>query len=312
MNWLNTCKEVIVETHNDLDAAGTVIVVTAAKIKIKRVMYNTYQTIETNLAEDIKQKNVPVLITDICPSHGMCDILNTVPTPIALFDHHKTRKFVKDYEWATFDTTKCGTELAYDALKTRIADKNPEHYVKLLEKLVLAIAAWDMWKKESEHRPRGEQLNSLIGFIGTRDFVDKFSINPDMDNVPTVKQILHYIEERKQRYIDQVIKKQLQSITINMDGYGNKFVILVATEYISELGDAVLNNTELEDIDYVCIINPTLGTCSLRSRSKEETDVANIAKIFGGGGHKSAAGFPTDLVDLIKEIVIEKLNKLNY
>ena len=43
-------------------------------------------------------------------------------------------------------------------------------------------------------------------------------------------------------------------------------------------------------------------------RSKNSIDVNEVASVFGGGGHKRAAGFTTDLTEEeIKKNICEKL-----
>ena len=312
MTPITEITEAIVETHNDLDAVGSVIALKSAGIKTIAVEYNTYQTIDNALLRATQQNITPIVVTDICPSQDTCSKLDKSSVPLFLFDHHKTRKFVEKYSWAEFSQSQCGAEMVYAALKERIQKNNTQEYVNKLTDLMDAIAAWDMWKKDSPHRTRGENLNALVGFIGTVEFANLFTKNPEADSTKTLKRIIEYINEKKLRYITQVINTQFTHIKVEVDGYNHKFVVLIATDYISELGDAILEKEDFSDIDYVCIVNPNWGTCSLRSRSQEETDVERIAKAFGGGGHKSAAGFPTQLADRNKQAIISQLNKLNY
>lgn len=56
------------------------------------------------------------------------------------------------------------------------------------------------------------------------------------------------------------------------------------------------------------------GRIKVSMRSKTEVDVGKIAVTFGGGGHKRAAGFTSDLHDFdrVKELVLQSLAKELY
>jgi oligoribonuclease NrnB/cAMP/cGMP phosphodiesterase (DHH superfamily) len=47
------------------------------------------------------------------------------------------------------------------------------------------------------------------------------------------------------------------------------------------------------DIDVACLLDVQAGTANLRSRDGGY-DVAKVAEMFGGGGHRAAAGYPID------------------
>ena len=130
-----------------------------------------------------------------------------------------------------------------------------------------------------------------------------------LDNSPFTS-IIKYLTDRKKRYVYKVVKEQVPNAKYYMDGLGNTFKIIFATEYMSEIGHAALAYPDHEDLHYICVINPVTNTCSLRSR-KGETNVAKLAKLFDGGGHRSAAGFPIQLTEIIESIIFKTLNNVN-
>lgn len=77
----------------------------------------------------------------------------------------------------------------------------------------------------------------------------------------------------------------------------------VPKHFISELGNYALDN-DVQGLDYVAIANARSDSdkvvVSLRSRN-DRADVSLIAKSFGGGGHRNAAGFEIGYADLNDE-----------
>lgn len=299
------------KTHYDLDAVGGRIVLESARHLVASTTYHTYDTIDDAIQQFIVEKRYNsgdlLVIADICPTQGVCEFIeknHPGDLAIRLLDHHKTRSWVNKYSWAKCDVSKCGTELVFEAF---YIDKSNEYKYVEICKLVEAIAAWDLWKKDSSYRVRGENLNTLLGFIGKDAFVRRFVADPNADLFPTIQEILGFLNARKERYVGQVLKEQLDNAKLRMDGLGNSFKTIFATDFMSEIGDAVLAHPDGQDLHYVCLINPTSNTCSLRSRTGEN-DVSTIAKRLGGGGHQAAAGFPVALTDRIEEEVFTLLN----
>jgi len=299
-----------IKTHTDLDAVGGRILMESGGSIISSTSYHDYSTIDDAAIQFIKKKEYKpgdtLIFIDICPSQGTCEFLNEQkPTDLnlVLLDHHKTRSWASKYPWATIDISNCGTQLVYDTC-------NPVVQMRYKE-FVQAVAAWDLWILDSPQRQRGENLNNLLGFIGRDAFVDAFVKDPSADELPTFKEITKFLVARRDRYVRQVIKEQLESSDARLDGFGNVFKIIFATDFISEIGHAVLDHPEAEDLKYVCVVNPVTNTCSLRSRDGE-TDIGKIAAMCDGGGHHSAAGFPVPFKEQISIVIFDILNKLNY
>jgi len=311
--------KVHVKTHNDLDAVGSVIVLRCAGkiagITVSSVSYHTYTGIDDAIKNHLKSKHVGkddlLLITDICPSNDILDLLDAAHQKgvnIRLLDHHKTKVAANKYDWATVDIDKCATELVFDAYYRKM---HPPSDFFGIHEFVDAVCAWDLWKLESKHRNRSVKLNTLLGFLGKNDFINEFMENIDADKLSPFREVLKHLEKRKNRYVNQVIKKQLEAARCYKDGYNNRFKVIFATDYISEIGNAILDHQDAIDLEYVCVINPTWNTCSLRAR-KGGVDVGSIAKFFGGGGHPGAAGFPCEFTESIEAKVWQLLNRINY
>jgi len=310
-------------THGDLDGAGCAVV-------IKRMMeeeplnieFCDYENIDSKIKEVLEndfQEFDLLLITDICPSKETCKELNKFTNRVMLADHHRTRKWVKKYDWAVFQEGKCGTFLVYDQIIPRMFDGHLSKYKDLskdkravgLEEFVKAIDAWDCWHMDSEHRKRGENLNALTFFIGLENFVKEFSIDLKSDESIVFSPIIGYINENKDRHVKNIIENQLHETPYRMDDYGQTYKILFCDNYISEVAHAALDEDDSQDLWYIVIVSPTKNVVSLRTKRPDKINVNILAEKFGGGGHSTAAGFRMDLKKKLEGIISNKFNLMD-
>jgi oligoribonuclease NrnB/cAMP/cGMP phosphodiesterase (DHH superfamily) len=283
-------------THVDLDGISCSLLLNIAGL-VARTEFHDYDSIEGSLIQatgNPKVKNI--IITDISPTDSTAQLLSHSGKVVRLYDHHKTRSFIVKYPWATYNKDKCGTELVFDDLDSLAKEHNlnvgfakEPKYIEFVE----TVAAWDMWKTASPLRKRGENLNTLLGFLGREKFLSIFK---------------EHMNDRKARYINSVLKKQLKSAKFYVDGLGNQFSILFANEFISEIGHAALEHVDFEGVAYICVVNPVVNGCSLRSR--DNIDVSKIAATLNGGGHMNAAGFPFKMTDQIENNIFKLLNSI--
>lgn len=304
--------------HSDLDGCGCVILAKKAT-KVRSLKLCHYDTVDDEIVQLLakaKKENWNrdehlLLILDICPSRETCVELDKASRglfTLHLVDHHVTKSWVAEYEWAYFSTASSATLLLLLFLEARakLVYNNP------VREWCRSIDAWDRWQLDSPHRKRGEDLNTLLHFIGFDEFIEKFSNSSDTDVDLTLEYqaLLSYIKKNKERKIQKKIDDQLYKTKRYMDGHGNTFQIFFATEYISELAHAILDHPELIDVKYVVIVNPLTGTCSLRSR-KDSVDVSALAKMLQGGGHKEAAGFTMNFTNRLETAVFNKLSRID-
>lgn len=315
--------KVFVFTHNDLDGVGSAIVVTkclSAQFNdiCSIVQYHTYESIDPaiqKLLSDGKDHTQDMIyITDICPLEETCDLIDKNKDRfrnIRLLDHHKTRSWVQKYSWAKYYSESCGASIALADFGV-ISKLSVCNVVQQLDTFVCAVNAWDSWLLASKHRARGEALNTLVGFLGREQFFDVFFKNPDADKEEKFSYIVDVINRRKERYVSNVIRDQLNSARLHLDAHSCRFKVLFATDFISEIAHAALESPDGIDLDYVCVINPTSDSCSLRSRAMEKVDVSKIAKALHGGGHNNAAGFPFKMTSMIGHNVFKLINSTEY
>lgn len=296
-------------THQDLDAVGSVIIAKWAKLMIKSIEYHDYTSIDQALLGFLGRKDYHptdlLLITDICPSQETCDRIDKIAgkeIEVKLLDHHATKAWLTDYSWAVFDTTKSGALLTLNYLFQKEKDPSVEIFTQ-------AVNAWDLWKVESEYRSRGEDLNSLLYSIGRDEFIEAFARNIKADEEEGFKFLLEFSKKRKRKAIRQAVQAQYKKAKVYVDNENNQFVVAFATEFISDIAHAILEDENYNDIKYVLVVNPLGDTCSLRSRTDSGVNVALIAQRFGGGGHVNAAGFPFPMKDPLEDTLFKMLNR---
>ena len=295
-------KETRVYTHGDLDGVACAILLKLYRGRV-RVHFCNYDNVDKQLTDFIKEPKNGIdelFITDICPSEATCDHLDKLKSvSVRLFDHHKTKSWVTKYRWATFNNDLCGAELVANYIDTLTEEQ--DDFVK-------AVAAWDLWKIDSPFRERGEKLNTLVRFMGIYNFMKDFSEDITLDMSDSFRKITKYIEDNKKAKVKQTLHNQLPKARRFMDGRGNTFKILFASDYISEVGHEALNHADEGDLDYVVILNPTHNHCGLRSRGN--VDVSQVAKQLRGGGHKAAAGFIVDFRKRLTKTISNMLSKI--
>jgi oligoribonuclease NrnB/cAMP/cGMP phosphodiesterase (DHH superfamily) len=304
-------------THSDLDGVGAAIILRRAfeNVPIVNVSteYHHYDTIDKALLDFIKRKEYVetdlLIISDICPDLKTCEELdkaNGKLIKIQLFDHHVTRSWIckKFKKWCTYNSVKCGTEMVAKAYK-----KNSQRNLNV-SNFVETVGAWDLWRLKSKHRKRGEDLNLLVQFMGCDTFENTFFLNPIFDLTSEGKEIIKYLKDQKKRYVEKIIKGQVEKAKIRKDGAGNNYAIIFADNHISDVARAILDYYDKnEELGYVAIVNPIYNTVSLRSRGA--VDVSIIAKKFGGGGHKGASGFQLKLLRNLDRSIYKRFQTLD-
>jgi oligoribonuclease NrnB/cAMP/cGMP phosphodiesterase (DHH superfamily) len=281
-------------THTDLDGAGCAIIAKSIfnDLDIEYHNYDTIDEVSKKMLNDTKFDKI--IFADITPEEDIGkQMLNN--NKFLLIDHHKTREYlVGDFSNVIFNKDYCATVLfliykynitCYSSdeidyiMYSKYYNQNEIDFLNLVN----SIDAWDTWKLESEFRERGEKLNKLFCFYGINKFIDKFKSPRNItDNENIIIQVINDIDNK---WIDaQLIKENIRK-----DRSENNFLFLLISE--SKPIGLIVNNKKYDElgIDYVLAYNVNNDTVNLRS--KGDFDVSEIAKKFGGGGHRNAAGF---------------------
>lgn len=199
-----------------------------------------------------------------------------VARSITILDHHKTAETdlvdLPSNVFVTFDMNKSGARLAWEHFHS--AEKVPE--------LLLRVEDRDLWRF---HFPDTKGLSSYL-FSEEYDF-------ETWNRLMVLGEDSNDLEEME-GYGNTVLKKQAKDTTELLQ---NKFKTTIAGHEVwacnlpytfsSDAGDILAQG---EPFGATFYLDGKFAHFSLRS-TEDGADVSEIAKSFGGGGHKHASGF---------------------
>jgi len=211
-----------------------------------------------------------------------------------IIDHHKSAMVeLHDISNARFDMTKSGAMLSWEFF----------HPGKEAPKFIQYIQDRDLWKFEL---PYSKEFSAAFDMVpwGFEEY-EKFEDDSVFDDaVKRGSYILAYSKTVIKKVCDKASKRN----------YEGKHVLVVnSSHWMSEIGARLAPDCDFAMIWYYDHV--TAGyNCSLRA-FHEATDVSEIAKKFGGGGHKKAAGFrlPAEIHpdSLLNEEILDESEELS-
>jgi len=299
-------KTLIISHKADPDGLSPVIFLKLIRDNLDIILLNA-NDINPKVLEIIKNKTYlqyeEIYITDLTLDKKSCEaIMKTGRSEIFhTFDHHAFNLIANDYPFGTAISTnkdginECATSLFYKYLKTvypeTFDNEGLEHYTELVRQ----SDTWD-WAKNNNFEAK--KLNDLHEILG-RDtyieyFVEFFKENKKFFFTPEQIYLLEIEEQRINRYLEETEKTMFHATLC-----GKKCGIVFAEHNRSLLGN-YLAQKYAHMIDFVVIINMQQGI-SFRT-NKDDVNVAEIASVFGGGGHIKASGCPMDN-SLKKEVI---------
>lgn len=220
---------------------------------------------------------------------------------VVILDHHKTAEAdLKELvsENIVFDMNRSGAMMAWQYFHPDLSA--PE--------LIKHIQDRDLWKFElADTKCVHAGLGLLKGNMNAwKNYADpRINEKDDYGYLPEAympqliasgKSILTY----EQQQLDAAVPKKVKVINF----YGYKAGIINSGYLVSETGTAIY---ESKDLNVDIAIMYFIGTdnvvyLSFRSKKGSNVDVAEIARMFNGGGHATASGGRTDL-DTLKVIL---------
>lgn len=295
-------------THTDLDGIGCAILAKITFGEDVDITYCNYDDVDRQVTKfldvhDIKDGDL-VFITDISVSEEVAKRIDNsdMKDYFVLLDHHSTALELNKYSWCSvaiefnLNVKTSGTELFYHWLLIHshlprginITSVNLGIFVEI-------VRNWDTWywSTMGEDGIICRQINDLFHIYGRNKFInwaiDKLCNCYYFDSYAIGKEekiVLDMLQKEKDDYI-----KQKSGTMFTAEIYGYTCGIVFADRFISELGNTLCKN-RLE-IDLVAIIDINRNSVSYRA-VKDEINVGEFAKHFGGGGHPKAAGSQID------------------
>lgn len=295
-------------THTDLDGVSCEILGRIAFGEDIDVVRCGYGNIDDKVEEFINsdEEYDKLFITDISVKKELADALNNVSDKVILLDHHKTALWLNEYPFALVQVEDksvgkmCGAYLFYEYLKKNHKEFDDTPALKLFIDYVRMYDTWEWKEKYDNIIPK--RLNDLMYIDGPNEFIDKmvYRLGNNLFIFDDTDLMKLQIE---QTYINSYIAQKNETLIVNDSLFpGHTVGITFADKYISELGNKLC---ELHpELDFVVLINMSTLTVSYRT-VKDDLDLSDIAKGFGGGGHPKASGSRFDV-----SIVNDMLNNI--
>ena len=295
-------------THTDLDGVSCEILGKIAFEEDINVVRCNYGDIDAKVEEFINsaEEYDKLFITDISVNKEIADKLLSISDKVILLDHHKTALWLNEYPFALVQVEDesigkmCGAYLFYEYLKKNHKEFDDTPALKLFIDYVRMYDTWEWKEKYDNIIPK--RLNDLMYIDGPNEFIDKmvYRLGNNLFIFDDTDLMKLQIE---QTYINSYIAQKNETLMVNDDLFPEYTVgITFADKYISELGNKLC---ELHpELDFVVLINMSTLTVSYRT-VKNDLDLSDIAKGFGGGGHPKASGSRFDA-----SIVNDMLNNI--
>jgi len=224
---------------------------------------------------DVSGKNVVIL--DFSFDNATTKKMIEEAAGLLVIDHHKSAMVeLHDISDTYFDMTKSGAILSWEFFHP---GKEPPKFIKYIQDR-------DLWKWELEYSKEFSAAFDMVPF--EFEEFEKFEDDSVFDDA--VKRGSYILA-----YSKTVVKKMSDKASGRKMG-GKSVLVVNASHWISEIGARLAPDCDVAMIWYYDHTDKVIKV-SLRS-FHDIVDVSEVAKKFGGGGHKKAAGFilPSDAV----------------
>ena len=307
-------KYIILFTHNDLDGVFCGV--------LANLSYGTYgdaeviiyycgyadinEKVTKFINEDLKKLtgDIQIYITDISVKPETAElidkvngrVLNTQMVNVKLLDHHGNDETLalNKYDWATVETQMTydksrktsGTYMFFEELKDFFEEECNPQVVSRIEYFADMVRRYDTWEWANSGDDMPNKLNMLLRIFPRRMFVERFSDIARYTQEDTAfdeleSTLIEIDEEKRKTHIKNKLK-EVELITVDE----KCAAVVISEDYINDLAHemcAVHKNAE-----FAVVVTPK----AFSFRTDGKTDVSEIARKFGGNGHKAAAGAP--------------------
>lgn len=285
-------------THNDLDGIGCHVVAAyflRTDIDVDYCNYKNINEIVLNTIENHEQYS-EIFITDISVNEEVAEKLDVIKDKVILLDHHPTALFLNKYDWAKVEGeckkgNTCGTRMLFEYFAPCYFNSSINDFVELVRR----YDTWEWKDKYKDERPK--QFNDLMYMVGKKEFAEDMILKT-INNEGLFDSTYCKLLELRQNEINRDIEKKDKNIIVK-DILGYKAGVVFADSFISELGNRL---SEMHpELDFIAMINQE--TISYRT-IKDNVNLSEVSKYFGGGGHPKASGSQVDKCDVNKFIDI--------
>ena len=217
----------------------------------------------------------------------------------------------------------CATELYYNFIRNDkiyglIHNENVRRALGYFVECIRIYDTFEFW--DTRNDPINEidityydapRLNTLFHIMERDEFKEYIKnyifssqwerLTLSTDQYPWISKILELENYKNTKYVESAIRRMVK-VPFKYTIYKNEVVYdldYLCGVIFAEKSSPVIANTALErhtDIDFCAVVSN--NQVSIYT-NKENIDVSQIAKIFGGGGHKEAAGFTIPYINSI-------------
>ncbi len=216
---------------------------------------------------DVTGKNV--VIVDFSYDNATTKAMIEDAADLLVLDHHKSAMVeLHDISQTHFDMTKSGAILSWEWFHP---GKEPPKFLRYIQDR-------DLWQWEL---PYSKEFSAAFDMVEMH-FEDYDAYCDDSVFDDAVKRG-SYILAHKRTFINKIMKRAAKRMI-----QGRTALVVNSSHWMSEIGMYLAKSAEVAVIWYLDHKDGSYHI-SLRSDSGE-IDVSEIAKVFGGGGHKTASG----------------------
>jgi oligoribonuclease NrnB/cAMP/cGMP phosphodiesterase (DHH superfamily) len=188
---------------------------------------------------------------------------------LIVIDHHQTAQdALQGLDFCIFDMSKSGAVLAWEYF----------HHDKPLPKLMAYVQDRDLWRWEL---PFSQEVSAALRSY--KPFLSEWERFLDDQSLAGLISEGAAIVRYQNQQMDLVLSQPVETVEIG----GYTVPCVNATHMISELGNELAKGQPFAALYFD---TPDKRVFSLRS-TDDGIDVAEIARMYGGGGHRNAAGF---------------------
>lgn len=227
-----------------------------------------------------------VLVLDFSFNLETTNIMIQNSTYFKCIDHHLTSKNVLENiseEYKIFDMYACGATLTWKFF----TDKETP-----MPLFLQYIQDRDIWTRKL---PCTDEVFELYDIIPKTSF-EKFEQYILSDDLTTDELVIpsYNIKFYKDSKVENILSKN-SIMVVNINNNLKIVAYYNTPTYINDVGHALLEKYPFIDftVNYQHDLTNDVTFFSLRSRDDRD-DVEAIAKLFGGGGHRNAAGIKID------------------
>jgi oligoribonuclease NrnB/cAMP/cGMP phosphodiesterase (DHH superfamily) len=236
-------------------------------------LYPNAEFIATSYQEpppDVTGRNV--ILVDFSYKRPILEEMHAKANTLRVYDHHKTaEEDLRGLDYCIFDMDRSGARLAWDYLYC-----SPFGGKEEAPWLVQYVEDRDLWRFKL---PNSKEVNAaLFSYQLNFELWDTLARRPLEDIITEGTAILRY----QQKMVSSIVKN-----AIEVEIGGHKVLSVNSPVCQSEIGNKIAKGRPFGAVWYD---DEEGRKYSLRS-TENGLDVTEIAKKYGGGGHRSASGF---------------------